>query len=227
MVGRAGLACVLALVPLPALACRLALLLALDVSSSIDGGEYALQRDGLAAALTAPEVAEAFLASSDPVALALYEWSGQTNQRLVVNWRLIDSEGDLDATAGEVAALTRTERLFPTSMGNALSYGAIQLTKAPDCTRQTIDVSGDGRNNDGYPPASAYRHFPFAGVTVNALAIGGAEELGDLVRYFASEVIRGPGAFVEVADDHGDFARAMHRKLLREVSGVAIGQLAR
>ncbi len=225
LVRRFALALLLALVPLPALACRLALLLALDVSSSIDEAEYILQRNGLASALIAPEVSQAFLASPSPVALAIYEWSGQFNQRVVVDWRLIRSEADLVTTAEEILVLERTDTLFPTSLGNALSFGALHLARAPVCLRQTIDVSGDGRNNDGYPPASAYRHFPFAGVTVNGLAIGGAEELDALVRYFKTELIRGPGAFVEVAEDHQDFARAMRRKLEREVSSLAIGRL--
>ena len=225
LVRRFALALILALVPLPALACRLALLLALDVSSSIDDAEYILQRNGLASALIAPEVIQAFFASPSPVALAVYEWSGQFNQRIVVDWRLISSEGDLVSTAEHISTLERTEKIFPTSLGNALSFGALHLARAPDCLRQTIDVSGDGRNNDGYPPASAYRHFPFGGVTVNGLAIGGAEELDALVRYFKTELIRGPGAFVEVAEDHQDFARAMRRKLEREVSSLAIGWL--
>ena len=160
------------------------------------------------------------------MALAIFEWSGQFNQRVVVDWRLIGIEADLVTTAEEILVLERTETLFPTSLGNALSFGALHLKRAPKCLRQTIDVSGDGRNNGSrYPPASAYRHFPFAGVTVNGLAIGGAEELGALVRYFKTELIRGPGAFVEVAEDHQDFARAMRRKLEREVSSLAIGRL--
>lgn len=209
-----------------AAACRLALLLALDVSSSIDEGEYVLQRDGLAAALLAPEVAQAFLASPEPVALAVYEWSGQWNQRVVADWRLVDSLADLVTTAEEIAGLKRGDSLHPTSLGNALGFGALQMERAPPCLRQTIDVSGDGRNNDGYPPKAAYRHFPFAGITVNALAIGGAEELNGLVDYFHDEIIRGPGAFVEVADDHWDFGRAMRRKLERELASLAIGQLS-
>lgn len=211
------------LVPAPAAACRLALLLALDVSASIDDHEYALQSNGLAAALLAPEVSQAFLRSPSPVALSVFEWSGQTNQTVVVDWRLIESKIDLLAVADRVRQPYRTERLAPTSLGNALGFAAKHFDSAPKCVRQTLDVSGDGTNNDGYPPLVAYRHFPFDGVTVNALAIGGAQHLPSLVRYFTTDVIRGPGAFVEIADDHRDFERAMRRKLERELLPFAVG----
>lgn len=226
MVRRLAALAVLAgiLVPVPAVACRLALLLALDVSSSIDEREYILQRDGLATALTSPEVTQAFFHSPDPVALAVYEWSGQYNQNLVIDWQLISKPQDLRAVANRLRDIQSGERLFPTSIGNALRFGAQQIERAPLCLRQTIDVSGDGMNNDGYPPEVAYRHFPFDGVTVNALAIGGAQDLTDLVRYFSFEVVRGPGAFVETAFDHNDFQRAIKRKLERELRPQVVGQ---
>ena len=214
----------LALVPAPAFACRLALLLAMDVSSSIDEAEYRLQRDGLALALLAPEVQEAFLRTPDPVALSIFEWSGARNQQIVLDCVEIRSRADLLAAAERLSATDRKERLFPTSLGNALGFAAGQLQRAPDCLRKTLDVSGDGRNNHGFPPASAYRHFPYAGVVVNGLAIGGAEDLPGLVQYFADEVIRGPGAFIETAFDHSDFERAMRRKLERELLPLAVGQ---
>ncbi|NNE87009.1 MAG: DUF1194 domain-containing protein [Silicimonas sp.] len=210
-------------VPAPALACRLALLLAMDVSSSIDEREYLLQRHGLAAALLAPEVQEAFLRDRDPVALSVFEWSGQRNQRMVIDWIMIRTTADLQVAAQRLSTPQRAERLFPTSLGSALGYAAGQLERAPRCSRKTLDVSGDGKNNDGFPPASAYRHFPFQRVVVNALAIGGAQDLQDLVGYFAAEVIKGPGAFVETAFDHDDFERAMRRKLERELRPLAVG----
>ncbi len=209
---------------LPAAACRLALLLALDTSASVDNDEYILQRNGLAAALIAPEVEAAFLSAPEPVALAAYEWSGQWNQRVMLNWRLIRSGEDLLTAASELSEISRAATGFPTAIGHALGYAAGLLEEAPTCTGQTIDVSGDGENNHGFPPVLAYKHFPLDGVTVNALAIGGATELDDLVAYFREEVIRGPNAFVERARDHEDFERAMRRKLEREV-GRAIVRL--
>ena len=201
-------------------------MLALDASSSVDRREYTEQVSGLAAALIAPEVEAAFLSSPQPVALAAYEWSGQWNQRVLLDWRLIRSGEDLLAAAGDLGRTTRGATGFPTAIGAALGYGAGMLREAPACERQTIDLSGDGMNNHGFPPPLAYRHFPLGGVTVNALAIGGAAELDELVAYFRSEVIKGPGAFVETARDHDDFERAMRRKLEREV-GRAMSRLDR
>ncbi len=210
----------------PAFACRLALLLALDASASVDSREYILQRNGLAAALIAPEVEAAFLSSPEPVALAAYEWSGQWNQRVILEWRLIRSGEDLLAAAQELSTVKRSTTGFPTAIGYALGFGAGMLERAPRCLRQTIDVSGDGENNHGFPPPLAYKHFPLDGVTVNALAIGGAMGLEKLVAYYRADVIRGPNAFVERARDHTDFERAMRRKLEREV-GRAIVRLDR
>ena len=154
----------------------------------------------------------------------MFEWSGQRNQTIVVDWKLIETQRDLLAVAEKIRQPYRTEKLSPTSLGNALGFAARHFTAAPACLRQTLDVSGDGTNNDGYPPASAYRAYDYSGVVVNALAIGGAQHLPSLVRYFEIEVIKGPGAFVEVADDHEDFERAMRRKLERELIPAAVGQ---
>ncbi|MEO9827392.1 MAG: DUF1194 domain-containing protein [Paracoccaceae bacterium] len=221
-----GLAClVCTLLPAPAFACRLALLLALDVSASIDDREYALQSNGLAAAILSPDVSRAFLQSPDPVALSVFEWSGQRNQHIVVNWRLIETQSDLLAVAQQIRQPYRTEKLSPTSLGNALGFAARHFASAPVCARKTLDVSGDGTNNDGYPAASAYRAYAFGDVVVNALAIGGAQHLPSLVRYFEIEVIRGAGAFVEIANDHEDFERAMRRKLERELAPLAVGKI--
>ena len=206
-----------------AAACRLALLLALDVSASVDQREYRLQRDGLAAALAAPEVSAAFLSNSAPVALSVFEWSGRHNQATVLDWRLIRSQQDLLRAARDVAAARRSASEFPTALGHAMAHAALSFRRAPPCFARTIDVSGDGENNDGYRPLSAYRHFSFDGAQVNALAIGGSAGLPDLVAYYRAELIRGPGAFVEVAADYADFERAMRRKLEREVSSLAIG----
>lgn len=212
-----------ALVPAPAAACRLALLLALDVSASIDDHEYGLQSTGLAAALLAPEVSQAFLHPPNPVALSVFEWSGQENQQIVIDWQLIETKADLLDVANRIAQPYRKERLSPTSLGNALGFAAQHFTTAPGCVQKTLDVSGDGQNNDGYPPLAAYRHFDFNGITVNALAIGGAQHLPSLVRYFTTDVIKGPGAFVEIANSHKDFERAMRRKLERELLSIAVG----
>ena len=211
--------------PVPAVACRLALVLAVDVSTSIDKRDYALQRDGLAAALRDPDVIDAFLSASSPVALAAYEWSGQHNQRIILNWMLMTNAGDMLSAADRIETFVRFQTGYPTSLGRALSFGGDMLAAAPQCGRQTLDMSGDGRNNAGYPPEVAYQDGFFSNVTVNALAVGGGEPLDSLVRYFTEAVIRGNGAFVEVARNHEDFKQAMRRKLVREVTSLVVTNL--
>lgn len=209
-----------------ALDCRLALALAMDVSSSVDAEEDALQRRGIAAALIAPQVEAAFLAEPLPVALAIYEWSGRWNQTLILDWRLIRSRADLVAAAEVVARSQRSETKFPTALGYALGYGAGLLERAPECLFQTIDVSGDGLNNEGFGPRAAYREFPFDGVTVNALVVhpSDTDTADGVAAFFRDEVLRGPGAFLESAYGFGDFARAMRRKLEREVKPRPMGR---
>lgn len=203
--------------------CRLALLLALDVSASVDANEYALQQSGLAAALISPQVRQGFFNGPGPVALAIYEWSGRFQQDTVLDWTLIETEADLVRAAEIVASTTRRTTDFPTAIGYAIGHAASMFARAPACLFQTLDISGDGQNNDGFPPASAYEHFPLDGVTVNGLAIGGASRL--IEEYYADEIIRGPGAFVEYARNHDDFADAMQRKLERELRAMILGGL--
>lgn len=217
-----ALALALVLAPLAARAedCRLALVLALDVSSSVDKAEYALQQGGLASALIAPEVVRAFLAAPRPVALAVFEWSGRYNQVAVQDWTLIESRADLLFVAERVARFERSHDDFPTAIGYALGHAHTMLRSAPPCDARTVDVSGDGTNNEGFLPSAAYRSFDFTGITVNGLVINGAdfEAETDLVPFYRREVLNGPGAFLEVAQGFEDFERAMRRKLEREVS---------
>ena len=220
---RFGVCLALAVVPAPALACRLALLLALDVSSSVDAREYALQRDGLAAAMRAPEVVDAFLSTSEPVALAAFEWSGAHNQSLVLPWTVIESVSGLEAASEVVAGAERSNQGFQTALGHALGYAARYFGEAPICSARTLDVSGDGESNHGFRPREAYRRFEYDGVTVNALAVGPSVGLDNLLVYYRREVVRGHGSFVELATGYDDFERAMRRKLEREVSTFAIG----
>lgn len=205
--------------------CRLALVLALDVSSSVDPYEDRLQRRGLAAALLAPDVQAAILADPTyPVALHVFEWSGRYQQTTLLDWRFLRGPADITDAAATLAESNRGYANFPTALGYALGHAATQLARAPACERQTVDVSGDGRNNAGFGPQTAYRHFDFGEVTVNGLAIGGSED--HLAQYYRTEVIRGPGAFVEMAADFVDFQRAMERKLIRETASPQIGRLS-
>jgi len=207
--------------------CRLALVLALDVSSSVDATEDGLQRRGLASALIAPEVEAAFFSSSQPVALAVYEWSGRYNQLLILDWYVIDTREDLLSAAATIGNSQRGSDEYPTAMGYALGYGAGLMQRAPACLFQTIDMAGDGQNNEGFSPAAAYAEFPFAGVTVNGLVVNAAEYEAEvnLVRFYQTEVLHGPGAFLQVAQGFDDYERAMRRKLERELQPRSIGML--
>lgn len=207
--------------------CRLALALALDVSSSVDAAEDRLQRGGLVAALTAPEVTAAFFAAESHVALAVFEWSGRYNQEVLLDWMLIDSPAALLSAAGTVAASTRSHNDFPTAMGYALGFGAGLLQRSPRCLYKTLDMAGDGQNNEGFGPAAAYAEFPFAGVTVNGLVVNGADyeaETG-LIAFYQGQVLHGPGAFIEIAQGFEDYERAMRRKLERELTPPVIGSV--
>lgn len=228
---KAALAALLVALAMPAeAACRLALALALDVSESVDGREYRLQLDGLAAALEHDSVAEVLLSQPEtPVALAAYEWSGPGAQRLVLDWTPVP---DAEALARVVARLRATDRALepgPTAIGEALLHGAALLARGPACWRQVIDISGDGKSNTGPDPAAL--DDALRGVTVNALVIGADGQdwidrrqvpIGELSSYFRTQVIRGPDAFVETALGYHDFRRAMTRKLLRELESRAL-----
>lgn len=217
-----------ALWPGGAEACRLALVLALDVSSSVDAAEDRLQREGLAAALRDAEVQAAFLASPDPVALHVFEWSGRWDQvNLLPGWLMVETPADLEAAARAIEASPRSRHDMPTAMGYALGHAATLLTQGPRCLFSTVDIAGDGENNEGFGPAEAYAAFPFDGVTVNGLVVNGADFEGEvgLLPFFRGEVIRGPGAFVVVAAGYEDYARAMRAKLLAELSVQVIGAL--
>jgi hypothetical protein len=214
--------------------CRLALVLALDVSASVDTREDRLQREGLARALLAPEVMRSFLAG-DPVALYAFEWSGPSSQADISRgWHMIENELDLAGVAAAVVASHegRPDQLYrSTAVGSALSYAGTALKAGPSCRARTVDISGDGISNQGDSPAIIYESHLLDGVTVNALMIGGAQtssgplaQAADryLVSWFEREVLHGPGAFWMLADNYEDYERAMRAKLLRELDTPAV-----
>ena len=219
------LALICALLAGPAAAqCRLALALALDISSSVDDIEDRLQREGLANALASTEVIEAILSvPGESVAIAVFEWSGRNQQDVIVGWRILETRRDVLTAAERIRGSSRRYTEFPTAIGYALGYAAYIFAEAPPCLFHTLDVSGDGINNEGFAPRLAYKHFPLNRVTVNGLVIGGGAQ--DLAGYYRRELIKGPGAFVEQATDFRDFERAMRRKLIRELETRAIGLL--
>lgn len=218
------LALILALLAAPAAAaCRLALALGIDVSRSVDARDYAIQRDGLLAALADPVIVDAFLKPDDRVALAVYEWSGQAHQDVIVDWTLAASEADLAGIRDRIAGHRRGADHLPTGLGAALDFGRELIGRAPVCAARTLDMSGDGRSNDGRGPEEVYAREDFGDLLVNGLPIGGHE--ADIAVYYRARVIRGPGAFIEVATDADDFPRAIRRKLEKELTEQLLGRV--
>lgn len=199
----------------PALACDVALVLALDVSGSVDPAEYRLQSDGLSAALGDGVVSEALVNARAMVAVV--QWSGEPHQVTVIEWTATDTHADVAALRTRIEATPRAYRNYSTAIGEALRFSVAQFDSLPHpCTRRIIDVSGDGGNNEGTAPRALRSALSAAGITVNGLAIEGSED--GVAAYYRSDVIHGPGAFVEVAADFEDFPRAIRRKLLRELA---------
>lgn len=197
-------------------ACRLALALAVDVSRSVDAADYVIQTEGLARALTDPAVEAAIFGPPGDVAILVFHWSGQRYQEIVADWQVMKTPDDLHRMAEKIRRTPRFPASLPTALGAALRFGLEQFETAPSCERQVLDVAGDGQNNDGLPPLRVYAKTDFGNLVVNGLAIG--EHESDLTAYYRSNVIRGDGAFVEVAVTQADYPRAIRRKLIRELS---------
>lgn len=204
-----------AAVPVKAKApCALALVIAVDVSASVSAREYRQQVEGLAYALEDPEVVAAIEAIGG-IWVTSFEWSGPYQQNSLLDWRFLQEAGEISAAARRIAGHHRDPREFLTALGYALAHGSDLLKAAPEqCEREVIDVSADGINNQGFGPEIAYADPDFQNLTVNALVIGNEDKA---VSYYADHVIRGPGAFVEVARDYEDYRDAMVRKLLKEI----------
>ncbi|MEO0771892.1 MAG: DUF1194 domain-containing protein [Pseudomonadota bacterium] len=205
----------------PAWSCDIALVLAVDVSGSVDRDEYRIQMDGLAEALRDPSVADALLVGG--AAIAVVQWTGTTRQALSVPWTEVTAPNDLDTLARRIEAVPREWRNYSTAIGEALSFSLTQFETAPVCARRVIDISGDGLSNEGVPPTQIHAQLVDLDVTVNALVIEGAEP--DLTAYFRENVISGAGAFVITANSYEDYPDRMRRKLLREVSKPVSGRV--
>lgn len=215
--------------------CRQALALGLDVSGSVSEGEYALQMKGLANALLARKVQQAFLAvPAAPVRLYVFVWAGRGGPLEILPWTEIVNESDLVSLAKQLNDQYRRRFSSETELGEAMLFGRNALETQSDCWRLTLDISGDGKSNSGIKPAAFQLKSSLIDITINALVIGqghvsflAAEDQtnSDLVDYFASNVIRGPEAFVENATGYKDFEDAMIRKLLKELQTLEIGYL--
>jgi len=203
--------------------CPMALVLAVDVSSSVDSREYRLQSDGLAFALTDPVVMEHILTTGG-LWLAAFEWSGRFNHQMLLDWTFLNDLNSIALAAERIRSVPRSTNEFPTAMGYAMGYASLLMERAPErCLRRVIDVAGDGVTNEGFHPNSAYRAFDFGDITVNGLVITGGDP--DPLPYYQENVVRGPGAFIEIAQGYDNYAIAMRRKLIREITGGTVAAL--
>jgi Ca-activated chloride channel family protein len=201
--------------------CALELILAMDVSGSVDPTEYALQSGGTAAAFRDRTLIEAVTGLKGDVIVAATQWSGSSRQTLSVPWTVLRGEADMLAFADALEAAPRAFRNYSTAIGEALRHAAVVSGAAPQkCKRRVVDVSGDGVNNEGREPAAMRDALGAAGYVVNGLVITGATP--EPAPYYRRNVIVGPAAFVEVANGFADYPRAILRKLLREMEAPAI-----
>lgn len=198
----------------PALACDLALVLAFDVSGSVNAQEYRLQLDGLSAALQDGSVSEALVRGR--TAIMVMQWTGTSRQHVSLPWRRIETFADVDQLATDVAGIERGWRDFSTAIGEAMQLALVSFDQVPDCDRRVVDISADGVSNEGVRPEDVRPAMAAAGVIVNGLAI--ESDVDGLVDYFRRSVITGQGAFVISASDYTDYPRAIRQKLLREVT---------
>jgi hypothetical protein len=203
----------------------LELVLAVDVSSSVDPQEFQLQMKGLADAFRNPQVLNAIeLAGSQGIAVAMIQWSDWVNQDLTVDWTLVRNPESAAAFADKIDRAGRFGDGGSTGIAGAIQFAThlIEVNKfgAP---RQAIDISGDGAANQGAQP-SFFRDLAVAeGITVNGLAI--LNDNAQLDNYYLKNVIGGFAAFVIRADDYYDFAEAIVRKLVREIAGPPLAHL--
>jgi hypothetical protein len=207
----------------------LLLVLAADVSRSVDHPKFQLQREGYAAAITDPRVMNAIMSGANRrIALCFIEWSGAGAQKVVIDWTVIDGP---EAARKFSDALVEAPRAFAdrTSISGAIDFSMQTLARAPFAApRRTIDVSGDGTHNSGRGLLAAREDALAQGVTINGLVILSERPLpwnpehtnppGGLAKYFQDNVIGGPGAFVTVAENFQSFGQALISKLVAEIA---------
>ena len=210
----------------------LLLVLAADVSRSIDEGEFELQRKGYTAALTDPRVLAAIRGgTTGMIAVCFVEWSGAGEQMVVADWTVIHDDED---AGGLAAAILAAPRSFTgrTSISGAIDFAMQRFAAAkPFSNRRIIDISGDGTNNSGRPVTEARDQALAEGVTINGLAIINdkpnpgysfhTQPPGGLPEWYRQNVIGGPGAFLRVVENFHSFADAMTNKLVSEIAARA------
>jgi hypothetical protein len=201
----------------------LLLVLAVDASGSIDDGEFRLQREGCAEALSHPATLAAIRSKPrGAIAAALVEWGSPGGAATTVDWMRVADAASAQALARAVVGAPRSRQSY-NAIGDAIDHAARLIAAAPfRAEDRVIDVSGDGPDLRSHRPAPEARDDAVAaGITLNALAI----EIAPVTRFglplrahYERDVIGGPGAFVMVAEDRRDFARALRAKLIREIA---------
>lgn len=198
----------------------LVLVLALDVSGSVNDREYDLQKTGLARAFRHPSVIDAITQGREKrIAVMAVQWAGLKEQFIAVPWTVITGATSAGAFADHLAVMRRRYAypLGVTHISGVIRFATREALAAPFVAgRRVVDISGDGKNNVLDPPQGARDDAVSAGMTINGLAI--VNETHDLTEYYRAGVIGGPGAFAMTATDYEDYARAIRRKLLREIS---------
>jgi len=196
----------------------LQLVLAVDVSGSVNQTRFELQRDGYVAAFRNRSVLEAIRSGvQQSIAVTMVQWTGPALQVLVVPWMRIGDASSAEAVAGAIERAPRQLFGGGTSISGAVDYGVALMSDSPFVgRRRVIDVSGDGANNRGRLANLARDDAIAAGVTINGLPILALEP--DLDTYYQNNVIGGPGAFIVVAERYETFAAAILKKLITEIA---------
>ncbi|MBR2657596.1 MAG: DUF1194 domain-containing protein [Loktanella sp.] len=199
----------------PAFACETALLLAVDVSNSVDATEYRLQADGLADAMRDPQIIETMIA--DQVAVAVVQWSGVGEQFVSIPWTRITDQAQAAQVSAQARSMERAFILSGTATGDVIRYAVPMFDQVPDCKRKVIDISTDGTANAGGDVRLVRTMAQRAGVTINGIGI---ESMGlTITNYLRAAVITGDG-FVMTARTHRDYPAAIRAKILREITRV-------
>lgn len=195
----------------------MALVLAVDVSESVDADEYVLQHEGIARAFENPQTINTIEAGKrGAIDVLVLEWSDRDKQVVTVDWTKVKDAPSAATFAAKVRASKRSSSGL-TAIGDALLAASAALKSVPDqATRQVIDVSGDGMANIGPPPATVRDALIAQGVVINGLAILASEPWLD--NYYNDDVIGGEGAFLLQVKDFNSFATAIQQKLLAEIA---------
>lgn len=205
----------------------LELIIAVDISYSMDPDELAVQREGYAQAIISPEFLQALKSLRyRKVALTYFEWSARNDQRIVIPWRVIDGPETAGSVSDEImhAPIRRGSR---TSISGAVAF-AVPLYDSSGVrgSRRVLDISGDGPNNDGLPITELRAAALDKGITINGLPVMVKEpmiastDIENLDWYYEDCVIGGPGAFVVPIKGRDQFKEAIRAKLVLEVAGL-------